>query len=382
MSDWNHYLSRSAADLDDKCRRARFNSTLLLGTGVSIAGSEAPELSFGSCIHLGPQTIWQTGGDLAAADARIIASDYYKGLTDAHKYLVRCLSYAYGLSTYPRLKQHWELIACEREVEYTVGGSSSGRKIILLAQPDLLLRHKATGMVRYFEFKSTKLLTDRYLRSWQKAVQLVAGALAVKETLGLTIDQFEVAFFYKGEQGDDYWRSPFTSAWVTFQDGEILYAAKRPQKFKGWDRFDLHESTFRDSPRAWVEKLIELDPMILPSQLPSVEVSLDRAQADAWARQLYMREREIADYVELAAQDVPDVLLRNNLDRHFKQSFSACLPAMGADCQFYGLCHNPGAAQNPLRHGYQHRTPHHVTEARALAERFPHIFASVEMTRV
>jgi hypothetical protein len=380
-----HYLSRSAADQDDICRRKRFNSTVLLGTGVSPAGSEAPELAFGSCIHLGPQTIWATGGDLEAADERIVASPYYAGLMDAHKFLVRCLSYAYGLTTYPRLKQHWKLIACEREVQYTVGTSSSGRAIILLAQPDLLLEHKATGLVRYFEFKSTKLLTDRYLRSWQKAVQLVAGALAVKETLGITIDQFEVSFFYKGEAAEDYWRSPFTSAYTAYVDGEVKYATPRPQKYKGWERFNLHESTFRNNPRAWVEKLMEIDPNLLPGQLPSVEVSLDRQQADAWTRQLAIREREIADFVEWYARGEALDLLQRELDETFKQTFSACLPAMGADCPFYGLCHNPGAAQHPLRHGYQHRTPHHETEARALAARIrtaENRSESVETTRV
>jgi hypothetical protein len=386
-----HYFSRSAADLDDKCRMARYLSTLVLGTGVSPAGDAAPELSFGSCIHLGPQTIWQTNGDLDAADDRITSSPYYEGLTDAHKYLVRCLSYAYGLSTYPRLKPHWELIACEQEVQYTIGHSAGGRRILLLAQPDLLLQHKQTGIIRYFEFKSTKLLTDRYLRSWQRAVQLIAGALAVKETLGIHIDQFEVAFFYKGEAADDYWRSPFTSAWTTYIDGEIHYATPRPQKFKGWERFDVHASSFGSNPRAWVEKLIEIDPKILPNQLPSVEVSLDRQQADAWVRQLKLREREIADFVEMhEVVNGEPYQLRTphvyDLDRTFKQSFNACLPAMGADCQFYGLCHNPGAAQNPLRHGYQHRTPHHDTELRALAARSPHTAEnrseSVETTRV
>lgn len=374
-----HYLSRSAADLDDKCSRARFWSTLWGGQGVSPQGT-SPDLIFGSCIHLGPQTIWQTGGDLDAADAAIQGAEGFDTLTPAFQYLARCLSYAYGFSTYARLKDHWKLLYAEQELRYTVGKSSTGMPIVCLAQPDLILEHIQTGIVLYDEFKSTRLLTDRYINSWKHAIQLVVGALAAKETLGLTIDQFRVSLFYKGEAADDYWRSPFTSGWMMpTQEGPALYAAKRPQKYKGWERFDVHDSGF--TPRQWVEELIAIDPMILSSQLPSVEVPLDPHQVASWRRQIAYREELIADFVEEHAYGLLKPT-EASLDRLFKQNFSACEPAMGAPCAFLGLCKSPVAAQNPLRHGYQLRQSHHEVEAGALRNRMVSLAETVEMTRV
>jgi hypothetical protein len=374
-----HYLSRSAADLDDKCGHARFESTLRLGGGLSPQGT-APELAFGTAIHLGPQTIWATGGDLEAADRVIQESSDYATLMPAHQFLVRCLSYAYGLSTYVRLRDYWKLIATEREVRYTIGKSSSGTPIVCLAQPDLLLEHIETGIVLYDEFKSTKLLTDRYLNSWKHAIQLVVGALAVKETMGITIDQFRVSLFYKGEQGDDYWRSPFTSGWVEpCQEGKALYAPKRPPKFKGWERFDVHESHF--TPRQWVEELISIDPMILPAQLPTVDVPLDPIQVQSWQRQIAYREQIIADFVE-----EHDYMTRQPsqaaLDRVFKKRFNACEPAMGSACPFLAVCKSPVVAQSPLRHGYQRRQSHHAIEAAALEKRWVSLSEREETTRV
>jgi hypothetical protein len=372
-----HYLSRSAADLDDKCARARFESTLRLGSGITLQG-ESPDLAFGTVIHLGPQTIWSTNGDFEASEAAIVSAPEFQTLTPAFQYLARCLSWAYGMSTYARLKDHWEVIATEREVYYTVGKSSSGRPIVCQAQPDLLLRHKLSGITLYDEFKSTRLLTERYLNSWKHAVQLVVGALAVKETLGIEIDQFRVSLFYKGEQGDDYWRSPFTSAW--FNEAEALYAAKRPTKFKGWERFDVHTSGF--TPRKWVETLVQIDPMILSAQLPTVDVPLDPEQVKSWQRQIAYREQDIADFVE--EHDFGRVFpSQAALDRVFKQSFNACEPAMGAACPFLAVCKSPVVAQNPLRHGYQTRVPHHQLEKTALARRLAEFAgATVEMTRV
>lgn len=371
-----HYLSRSAADLDDKCQRARFESTLRFAVGVSPQGP-APDLAFGTVIHLGPQTIWQSGGDLEAADAAIQAAPDFGTLTDAFQFLARCLSYTYGLSTYPRLKDHWRLLHAEKELRYTVGKSSTGTPIICLAQPDLILEHIQTGIVLYDEFKSTRLLTERYLNSWKHAIQLVVGALAAKETLGLTIDQFRVSLFYKGEAGDDYWRSPFTSAWYSASEG--LYAAKRPTKFKGWERFDVHTSGF--TPRQWVEKLIQIDPMILSSQLPTVEVPLDPEQVKSWQRQIAYREQIIADFVEELDYGVLKPS-EAELDRVFKQNFNACEPAMGAACSFLAICKSSHVAQNPLRHGYQLRQSHHIAEAEALAKRIVSLSETVETIRV
>lgn len=381
-----HYVSRSASEVDDTCPRRRYWNTVFHGIGLEPTGT-SEDLIVGTALHAGPEALWRTGNiDIAIAAMKSIPEWIKLGLM--WQYWCEAILRAYYRVRYLVMVKTWAPLAIEEEVTYDLGASQEGRPLILLAKPDLVLKHRLTGITRYVEFKSTRIMDDKFMESWRKAVQLAAGQLCF-EAKGVIIDQVQVAFWCKGAKTQDgYWRTPFLSAWrtkdpstirikaagvVTSDTKVVYYAAKRPEKWAGWERFDVWESGM--TPREWVNHLSNSD---MEKELPETpEMVFEPALRNSWARQLAHREGVIADastnlirnFLEYdedkkAAykQEEQDIL-----EECFPQKFRQCRPAQGYPCPFETLCFNPTIAADPITSGlYKYREPHHAIEARAL----------------
>jgi hypothetical protein len=346
---------------------------------------DAPDLDFGQVIHEGVYTLWTTD-DLEAAVRAAKETPHFLALSDAWAFLAECHLRAYALVVYPRLRAAgWALLAAEEELPLKVGVSPLGRILYLLVKPDLILVNESLGgMKRYQEFKTTRLLTPQFIEHWRHNVQLGGGQAAYREA-GVDIDSVQVPFFYKGEQGDGYWRSIYTSAWRTrvasndrsndALEYEWKYSAKRPTSWKGWERFDVYCSGI--TPTEWVNILLRIAENEVIDVMPSTDpLAFDQRLTRDWLEQLQFREGEIADFAaEL------DALLREEVtygrdvsasvaslkNRVFPQNFEQCVPVVGHTCPAYDLCWNEGAAKNPAGTGlYRRRTPHHKIELDAL----------------
>lgn len=382
-----HFVSRTAHDLDNKCRRARYNSTILMNGGVAPA-FDGPELTFGTALHAGHETLWTSNGNVEAAALAVRQAEHFNRLHETHQYLVEALIRAYAKVRYPQIFKYWRPLFIEREVQLQLGESTVARRaIIFLAKPDAILQHRQIGLNRYEELKSTKIFTPNYIDSWNYSVQLTGGMRAVKETLGVDVDDAVMRFFYKGVEAEDYLRSPFTSAWrrsvvvrdagpspewdigpAAIVESHWQYEPKRPQSWKGWERFNVPESGM--TPAEWVSKL---PTDTLEDQLPQTQpLMFNQKLVDAWIRQITYRERQIADTVELLdaqAYRSDGAAIKgyhDALDRVFPMNTSACRPAMGFPCPFISLCWNEHAARDPLNHGFVKRIPHHESERKAM----------------
>jgi hypothetical protein len=356
-----HYFSRSAGDTDDNCPRARYWNTVYGGRGLeSTEPKEA--LNFGTEIHRGLQEIWTSGN--------IKVHEYFKDFGELGQ-VGRGLLFAYYSTVYKRYQaEGWRLLYAEKECRATLGFSPVGRELVLLAQPDLLLQHEETGIVRYVEAKSTKVLGSDFLESWRYAPQLAAGFEAVWQTLGIQVDEFVMQLFYKGTfyKDEGRWASIFVSAWrrplkplcLDIETGgpvevpEVVYewSAKRPTSWKGWERVNPCDVM----PEAeWHSRLLAMG--TLEEQVPETPPMIfHKGMVESWIEQKRNRESIIADSVE-----------RENFVGDFPQHFLKCKPYQGYPCQYLSLCWNPTETKNPLLSGrFTWRTPHHKTEAEAL----------------
>jgi hypothetical protein len=339
-----HYFSRSAADADDDCPRKRFWNTIYGGRGVDTTEPK-DALTFGTAIHKGVQEIWETGNIK-------VHEHLFEGQSEEMALIGRGLLFAYYTTVYQRYKQEgWKLLYTEKECAALLGYSPvKKRPLILLAQPDLLLQHESTGVVRYVEFKTTKLLTSDYLESWRYAPQLAAGFEAVWQTLGIQVDEFVMQLFYKGTYYKDEgrWASIFTSGWKK----DSLYSAKRPASWKGWTRA-LPTDWMPEA--HWHEICRNQDELsgVCPETAPMI---FNKKMVENWLEYKRRREGEIADISE-----------DTTIEEVFPQHFLKCRPVMGYACPFLSLCWNPMEEKNPLMSGkYMWRMPHHATEAEAL----------------
>lgn len=361
MSD--HYFSRSARETDDTCPRRRYWETVHGGRGLSPA-SDARELLLGSAVHfllaytwsevknLQEMEGWQYAGETLegtyteALSALHASCEEWPRLSAQDQWLVQCLFRAYVVHVLPRYLAEWDVLYVEQELRLTRG------ELILLCQPDVILRNRRTGRVRYLEYKTTKLLTGAYIESWRFSPQLAAGKAAALETLGLQIDEAVMGFFDKGSESHkgDYWNSPFTSYW---EKGEER-SAKRPQYFKGWSRFTPSERFTVD---AWVDQLpVEIVLGQMPESMP---VEVDDRLVEAWLDESFGREAIIASSARYPTsfRDAGD----------FPHRFKQCRPVIGRICPFLDLCWNPTLEADPLASGlYVPRTPHHRAEREAL----------------
>jgi hypothetical protein len=367
MMPTKHYFSRSARDQDDICPRSRYWGTVYEGLGLSPRG-ESEALLIGTALHAGLAALWrcgETSGELAAKLAlpAMTETEEFQKLQQREQWLLRCFLYAYGKLVYERYIQEWEVLYVEQELFVERG------YLVLLCQPDVILRHRQTGRIRYLEYKTTKLLTPRYIESWRYSPQLAAGIVAAEETLQLKIDECVMGFFDKGQPSRDgsYWNSPFTNYWLKSGNGtdELpdQWSEKRPQYFKGWERFEPW--TVYPEPEAWVEKLLLIDENVVLGQMPESSPTVVHPDlVKEWIDYSFWREHEIATAMHGMQEegwkefDLPIAFPRRNRQ---------CRPVIGNDCPFLNLCWNPGMAQDPVATGlYVPRTPHHRAERIAL----------------
>jgi hypothetical protein len=255
----------------------------------------------------------------------------------------------------PRILEEYDVVQVERELQIHHHGVVQG------AKPDTVLRRKADGALRYMDWKSTASLSLSFFDSWETAVQLQWGCVAIEKALGEPCDHAIVQALYKGRMVDGELSSIFAYGYS---------AAKRPAGSKlsyayvrGLRKYPVWEEP--GGIKKWIE---EMPQEILVAQIPeSRTVSVKRAQIEASLRQAAIREKEIyasgALIRQLLAQTRPNRgRIEWHLDHNFPQTFSACTPVVGYACPYKPLCFNPIAQRNPEAHGFVPREPHHEQE--------------------
>jgi hypothetical protein len=365
------HTDRSRTERDWKCPQARFWGYEYGGRGIAPV-RENFDYFFGTVVHDGIEaSILQISGqpfnpcNLSVAD-RI--ANFIKAQGGDEQDAAQWGAIGQGLvlgfmrTVWPKLNAEYELVSVEREVDLQLTPS-----LLFQARPDLLMRHRQSGALWYFELKTTGWIEAQWVQSWSKAAQLQLGALAAEAALGESLAGCVVVGLYKGRKGrapDRRQSSPFAWGWRSEELPGIMAAqySYEEQRRKGWERFlTVHAP---GGVEAWVANMPE---EILDRQFVTTDpIFLRRDVTDALVAQVLARESEIAS--AMAQMGVDGVVNPEILARVFPQHFFNCTPAFGANCEFNEACWMPWVKRDPIGSGlFTWREPHHEAERKYFA---------------
>lgn len=344
---------RSRTTTDWKCPRARYwgyehegrgvrpeSTSLALSTGTIIHdalaaiatytkdGEDVPIDTIANLVFR-QMEILLTPEDIVSSEAVVFAKEQ-ASLTEG---MIR----GFYRHVWPRLMNQFpRIIAVEQEVEYKLDDDT-----IFMSKPDLLMEDHS-GEIVYVEYKSTSSKQDKWVNSWDTAVQLHSSIKAVEETLGRAPAYVQIVGLYKGYESYGKQNSPFCYAYMKkgnppFTQDVIGYEWK-----SGLKRYPTWE--LEGGVKKWVEDMPE---EVLGNQFPmTAPIMINEELVEAFFRQLRIRETEIRN--------------GGDIDLVFPQRFDQCVPSFGYSCEFRKLCH--GNVDDPLTVGYTYREPHHKRE--------------------
>lgn len=356
------WYTRTFWEVDQRCRRARYWLTEYEGRGIEPLTS-AYELEFGTIVHaavaamLGEATasIDDIVG-LALRDLEPLLVERLEESQLEQRATLEGLLRGFDAVVRPHVLQQYDVLCVEQEVSYDHHGVTLGSK------PDTLVRSKATGECIYIEWKTTRNTDDRWLQSWHRSPQLVAGAYGAAAQLGVTIDHAYVVGLYKGYEYKGSWSSPWCYPWRKLSDiGGWQWASQRPQSWKGWEKIPAW--LLDGGVKEWVSLMPEAELQRL--FVWSDAIAVDPALAESWLRQSAMREIQIAETRYALAQLERPEARRAYMDAMYPQNFTMCQPAYGFTCPYVDACWLAHVGADPVGSGgFKWRVPHHRQEPR------------------
>lgn len=358
-------IDRTRTVTDWKCPRARYWGYEYLGRGIVKKGTSLP-LFMGILIHdamAAIATLTQLGKpvpiDEIADAARL---DMVKNLTDsldvvipeAMEFACEQAALTEGIirgvykHVWPRLMEMYpKIVYVETEMEYLL---SDG--YVFMTKPDLIVEDREGELV-YLEYKSTSSKQEKWIQSWDTAVQLHSSIKATEATTGRKPSYVQIVGMYKGYESYGKQSSPFCYAYKKFGNPPFTQDQVQYEYKAGFRRFATWE--LPGGTKGWVDSMPE---NVLANQFPmTAPILVNDDLVDAFFRQRLAREREIANLP-------PDHNLYD-LDSVFPQKFDQCVPSFGWSCEYKKLCH--GRVDEPLQEGFELRTPHHARELEELA---------------
>lgn len=387
MSKPIRLIDRSRTVTDWKCPRARYWGYEYLGRGIR-PETTSLALSTGIIIHDAMAAIATFHRDNGKVDIDTIANLAFQQMYEAlvpedvqtsdqvsfgneQASLTEGMIRGFYKHVWPRLMSDYpKIVAIEQEVEFPLDDSH-----IFMAKPDLLLENEAGEMV-YVEYKSTSSKQEKWINSWDTAVQLHSSIKAVEQTLGKAPSFVQIVGLYKGYESYSKQNSPFCYAYMKkgnppFTTDVVSYEYK-----SGLKRYPTWE--LPGGVKAWVDGMSE---EVLVNQFPmTMPIMVNEDLVDAFFRQRLEREKEIGSYFgtvssgELSSSEgqasgqsmgvLDHTSELSRLDRIFPQRFDQCVPSFGYGCEFRKLCHGESTldVHSNLPVGFNFREPHHARE--------------------
>jgi hypothetical protein len=341
--------SHSRCATDDNCQRERFLSREWGGTGLQPLGSSAWNLEYGTLIHSGMEDLALKGSiDYMKyrAEALGLAQRCGFDLIQARQWAAIAEGQLRGVvrSIWPGLMAEYEVAGGELWVNYDRPNGMRFR-----ARQDLLLKSRYDGHYCMVDYKTTSSNKPRWVKSWNKSIQMHSSIHALRKCCDVPIDRCIVIGFYKGYENErtKEQQSVFSTGYVNRQFAMVPTYSYEFQRSRGWEKF----STFDEFPNMeeWVAKMPEEH---LSSQfIQTAPIPYREDIATEWFIQQDIREEEVdAACKALAAAESNDEV-NDILRRHFKQNFSKCEPGWGYDCQFKDVCWIKHVSEDPLGSG-------------------------------
>lgn len=386
MSNIIRLIDRSRTVTDWKCPRARYWGYEYLGRGIR-PETTSLALSTGIIIHDAMAAIATYERDKPFSNidvpidtiANLAFQQMYEALvpediqtTEQVTFGKEQASLTEGMirgfykHVWPRLMSDYpKIVAIEQEVEYPIDPEGG---FVFMAKPDLLLENSEGDMV-YVEYKSTSSKQEKWINSWDTAVQLHSSIKAVEHTLGKAPDYVQIVGLYKGYESYGKQNSPFCYAYMKkgnppFTSDIISYEYK-----SGLKRYPTWE--LPGGVKEWVEGMPE---EVLVNQFPmTMPITINDDLIESFFKQRLVREKEIGTYDKSnhssqlpSNQGVDEEHLRDTI---FPQRFDQCTPSFGYGCEFKRLCHGGPNMDgiNGLPNGFNFREPHHARELEEFA---------------
>lgn len=362
-------VDRTRTVTDWKCPRARYWGYEYMGRGIVKSGTSLA-LFMGIIVHDAMAAIatYTKAGepvpiDVIADAARI---EMRTNILDAAKGLIELgtLDYAneqaaltegmirgFYKHVWPRLMAKFKIIHVETEMEYTLA-KSDDVEFVFMTKPDLIVEDEGGELV-YLEYKSTSSKKDKWIQSWDTAVQLHSSIMATEATIGRRPAYVQIVGLYKGYESYGKQSSPFCYAYKKAGNPPFTVDQVQYEYKAGFRRFATWE--LPGGTKAWIDSMPEA---VLANQYPmTAPIMVNEDLVASFFAQRLWRERDIVDSMGFDGT--------YDLDETFPQKFDQCVPSFGWDCEYKKLCH--GMVKDPLQEGYEPRTPHHARELESLA---------------
>ena len=372
MSKVIRLLDRTRTVADWTCERSRYLGYELEGRGIT-KSTLSLELFLGIAVHDALATIASLHQESLFSIDELARTAFYQvydrliegkeEIPEAKEFaseqgtLVEGLVRGFYKHVWPRLmEQYPRIVATETEMLWPLLESEEGLNLHFMTKPDLVMEDK-NGELVYVEYKTTSSKKDKWINSWDTAVQLHSSIRATERTLGKHVSQVQIVGLYKGYESYGKQGSPFCYAYKKsgnppFTQDQIVYEYK--PGFKRYATWELPGGV-----KDWVEGMPE---DIIASQFPmTAPIFVNEDLINAFFRQRKVREETIAVAVSYLKDERTSEQERLEiLDEVFPQKFDKCSPSFGWECQFKNICH--GSVPYPLSSGYKLRTPHHKPE--------------------
>jgi hypothetical protein len=369
------------------CKRAFYNSYLLLGGGVE-SNFVDEDLIFGTLVHEVLPIMWKGEGDLRheigvrrlKLEGMLLGDGLWLKdqmpefrIVKAHEWgrLFEGVCYGIRRTVLPYLQERYVLVAAEgdaiREISPDVG---------LIAKPDTLLYPKESEWdlddmealdppypgLGYLEWKTVASPTPQWQAQWVKNPQSWTGAMTIRHALKLDLQWFMVVGLVKGQDRDGRRTSPW--CWI-YRNAERSRASVRQwQKdgywwtveytnAKGWERVSTD-----DYPGGVAALVGDVDGEVVSKQfILTTPDDIDWELAEEW-----LGNQEELWKAALKLKSLVDVEHSRETLGLFPRSLEKCNTGQfNKPCGFRRLCHDPEVNAEPLTF-YRRRVPHHELE--------------------
>jgi len=337
-------VDRSRLETHWRCARRRYWNYDFDNTGIAPVDYAWP-LTFGIICHSQAAKLMRVAETAFDVDTRMIVDETVKLTLEAGLKLPKLMTpqrakewgvlaggLMAGTAQYfiPKLLEEFDIELIEGELYYDIEGNPLVR---IMVSPDLVLRHKHTGLLHYHEYKTTGARdTVKWCNSWEYQPQLHIGCRAIER-------HFNEPCTYAIVQG---WKKAYES--YGRLNSNLLWGYRGPKgqiqrKYQyGWERFLV------DDPWKWLQTFSEEEwSAHFPRTLP---IGVNDQLVNSFCQQVAWRERYILSQFK-GTGGKTGIDLSTFLDRNYPQSFNQCEPSFGERCPFLEACHVPAVNADP-----------------------------------
>lgn len=286
-------------------------------------------------------------------------------------WLAESLYWGFVRTQLPYLLEHYEVVAVEQEIELELEPD-----MLLMTRPDLVVRRRSDGRLVLVDFKTTKSVTDAFIKEFSTSPQMAGYTLAAEKFFGEPIEEYMIWALIKGgrdkfskkgglETAESRQYSPL--CYAKFQEPNPPLSPETAWDLRGYwyDKSPAWEVVFSqqepsESPsECWIrllDKSLVLEQFAIIGPYPRQEYTGQsflenlKGEEHRWKNKLGMiTSLDPAEHMQQVVQ-------------HIGQSYQCW--TYGSRCTYYELCFGP--LQNPMDTGrFKRRIPHHERELKS-----------------